>query len=78
MVELPAYFHDNRLGTPSGLYSEIGTLLPMVPCGRTALQSLRQAFIGSRASASVRKQCAFRHSARKRPLNVSINALFVG
>ena len=37
MVEFPACFHDGGLGAPSGLCSEIGTLLPIAPCGRPLL-----------------------------------------
>ena len=38
-------------------------------------EHMRRAAILSHASASVGNQCAFRHSARKRPLNASMNAL---
>lgn len=58
--------------------SMTGTLLPIAPCGRSSLLYLRQASNFSAASANVRNQCAFRHSALNRPLNASMNALPVG
>ena len=36
-VEFAALFHGDGLGAPSGLCSDIGTLLPKAPCGRTSL-----------------------------------------
>src|ERR1700722_18684003 len=53
-----------------------GRLLPIAPCGRGSLVYLRQYTNFSRASARVRNQCAFRHSARSRPLKASTLIVF--
>ena len=71
-------FHGDGLVAPPRNCSEIGTLLPIAPCGRTSLSYLRQASSFFHASASVRNQCVFGHSAQKRPLNASMSALSVG
>lgn len=78
MVEFPAFCYDDGLEAPPRAPNEIGTLLPIAPCGRSSLSYLRQASNFSCASASVRNQCAFKHSARKRSLNAPMNALSVG
>lgn len=44
----------------------------MAPCGRSSLWYLRQASNFSPASANVRNQWEFMHSARKRALKASI------
>lgn len=68
--EFSCLCHGSRLGTPPGFCSKTGGLLPMAPCCSSSNFSC--------APASVRNQWAFRHSARKRPLNASMNALSVG
>jgi len=50
----------------------------MALCGRTSLQSLRQASHFARTLSRLMNQFAFRHSARDLPLNDSMNALSVG
>jgi hypothetical protein len=69
-LEFSGFIQGGGLVAPPEFISEIGTLLPIAPCGRNSLYSLRQSSIFSRASARVRNQCWFRHSARKRPLKV--------
>jgi hypothetical protein len=51
-------------------------LVPIAPCGRSSLQYLRKASIDHLQG--LMNQWAFRHSARKRPLKASMNALSVG
>ena len=77
MAEFAGLCHGSGLGTLPGFCSKIGGLLPMAPCGRSSLQYLHQSSNFSCASASVGNHWAFRHSARKRPLNASTNALSV-
>ena len=55
-----------------------GLFWPLELCGRTSLYSARQASHLHRASARLKNQEAFRHSARNEPLNDSMNALSVG
>lgn len=54
----------------------------MIPISSKKLMIIRKIrsvfFTFDLASSSVRNQCAFRHSARKRLLNTSMNAMSVG
>lgn len=75
-LEFPAFAHGGGLAAPPESCNAIGTLCPMVSCGRSSLQQRRQASNFSRASARLGNQCALRlgqgsQSARTRPSNAS-------
>lgn len=76
-LEFPGPSQGDGLAASPGFINAIGGLSPMVSCGRTSLWSPRQGFNFSAASAGVRNQQAFRHSARQRLLKASMIALSV-